>query len=333
MHSLIKIKPDNDILPIRMEYSKQSKNIGINYLTSDNGLWYTIQDVIASIIFTGKIPKIIDAVTFIPEGIQNGLKDVKISDIDISAKDDFIRKVIEERMKVKKSDRKDKDQIQLILKIIANATSYGIYIEENQKSLDKEEDVNVYSVDNFSFRTRKIEKQGQYFNPIMATLITGSARLILAMAEHIAEDKGYFAYCDTDSIFVKPNVAKEIQEFFKPLNPYSTPEEMFKIEEDDNHKPLDNVMFYGISAKRYCLYDMDSENITIRKYSTHGLGHLKDINGEDVWKAILTNGFSKFRDKIAISQITTSKPSILNRFRTIFKNLLIFTRSSPFNII
>jgi hypothetical protein len=110
----------------------------------------------------------------------------------ISAKDDFIRKVIEERMKVKKSDRKDKDQIQLILKIIANATSYSIYIEENQKSLDKEEDVNVYSVDNFSFRTRKIEKQGQYFNPIMATLITGSARLILAMAEHIAEDKGYF---------------------------------------------------------------------------------------------------------------------------------------------
>jgi len=87
----------------------------------------------------------------------------------------------------------------------------------------------------------------------VATLITGSARLILATAEHIAEDKGYFAYCDTDSIFVKPDVAKEIPEFFKPLNPYSTPMEMFKIEEDDNHKPLDNVMFYGISAKIYCL--------------------------------------------------------------------------------
>jgi len=171
-----------------MEYSKVSKNIGINYLTSNKELWYTVQDVIASKILTNKIPEIIDAVTFIPEGIQNGLKDVEISDIDISAKDDFIRKVIEERMKVKKSDRKDKDQIQLILKIIANATSYGIYIEENPEPLDKEEDVEVYSVDNFSFKTKKIEKQGQYFNPIMATLITGSARLILAMAEHIAED-------------------------------------------------------------------------------------------------------------------------------------------------
>jgi len=40
-------------------------------------------------------------------------------------------------MKVKQSDRKDKDKIQLILKIIANKTSYGIYIEENSQSFDK----------------------------------------------------------------------------------------------------------------------------------------------------------------------------------------------------
>jgi len=56
----------------------------------------------------------------------------------------------------------------------------------------------------------------------MATLITGSARLILAMTEKIATDKGYFAYCDTDSIFVKPDILKDIQDFFRPLNPYSS---------------------------------------------------------------------------------------------------------------
>jgi len=333
MFSIVKIKPKDDVLPVRMEYSKTAKNIGINYLTSDKELWYTIQDVIASKILTGKDPKIEDAITFIPEGIQEGLKDVKISDIVISAKDDFIRKLIEERMKVKKSDRKDKDQIQLILKIIANATSYGIYIEENSLSLDKDEGVDVYSLDNFTFYTDKIEKQGQYFNPIMATLITGSARLILTMAEKIATDKGYFAYCDTDSIFVKPDVRKEIQDFLRPLNPYSLPVEMFKVEEDENHNPLDNVMFYGISAKRYCLYDMDSENITIKKYSTHGLGHLKDINGEDVWKAILTGDFSEFTDKIAVSQITVSKPSILNRFRKMNENKPFNKKIKPFNFV
>ena len=48
---------------------------------------------------------------------------------------------------------------------------------------------------------------------------------------------------------------KEIRDFFRPLDHYSVNVEIFKIEEDDNHKPLDNLMFYGISAKRYCLYD------------------------------------------------------------------------------
>jgi|GEM_PF-5632943 len=45
---------------------------------------------------------------------------------------------------------------------------------------------------------------------------------------------------------------------------------MFKIEKDDNDTPLENVMFYGISAKRYCLFDMKEGKINIRKYSTHG---------------------------------------------------------------
>jgi len=333
MHSIVKITPEDDILLVRMEYSKSAKNIGVNYLTSDKELWYTIQDVIASIILTGKIPEIVDAITFVPEGTQNNLKDVKISDITISYKEDFIKKLIEERMKVKKSDREDKDQIQLILKIIANATSYGIYIEENSQSLDKKEEVDVYSIENFTFYTDKIEKQGQYFNPIMATLITGSARLILAMAEKIADEKGYLAYCDTDSIFLKPDVANEIQEFFKPLNPYSYDVEMFKIESDDNGKPLENVMFYGISAKRYCLFDMNEGKINIRKYSTHGLGHLLKINGEDVWKAILTGDFSEFTDKIAVSQITISKPSILNRFRKMNANKSFNKKIKPFNFM
>ena len=334
MHSIVKVRPKDDILPVRMEYSKTAKNIGINYLTSDKELWYTIQDVIASKILTGKEPEIVDAITFIPEGIQENLKDVEISDITISSRDDFIRKVIEERMKVKKSDRKDRDQIQLILKIIANATSYGIYIEENSQSFDKEEDVDVYSIDKFRYNTDKIEIQGQYFNPIMATLITGSARLMLAMAEKIATDKGYFAYCDTDSIFVKPDIAKDIQEFFKPLNPYFLDvDDMFKIEKDDNDKQLDNLMFYGISAKRYCLYDINEGKINIRKYSTYGLGHLLNINGEDVWKAILTGNFSEFENKIAVSQITISKPSILNRFKKMNYNKPYVKQIKPFNFM
>jgi hypothetical protein len=112
----------------------------------------------------------------------------------------------------------------------------------------------------------------------------------------------------------------EIQDYFKPLSPYSLPVEMFKVEGDNNHKKLDNVMFYGISAKRYCLYRTDNNQIKILKYSTHGLGHLKDIDGEQIWKSILTRNFEGYSDKIAVSQITISKPSILKRFRKMNSN-------------
>ena len=108
---------------------------------------------------------------------------------------------------------------------------------------------------------------------------------------------------------------------------------MFKIEEDNNDKLLENVMFYGISAKRYCLFDMNEGKINIRKYSTHGLGHLLNINGEDVWKAILTGDFSEFTDKIAVSQITISKPSILNRFKKMNANKPFNKKIKPFNFM
>lgn len=52
-------------------------------------------------------------------------------------------KIMMERVKIKKSDYPGKDQIQLILKIIANAISYGIYIEENQESLNYAENITI----------------------------------------------------------------------------------------------------------------------------------------------------------------------------------------------
>ena len=312
---------------------ESNRRIPLGYHISDKELWYTIEDVLSSKALTGKIPDVIQAYTFTPEGIQENLKDVSISDITISSRDDFIRRVIEERIKVKKSNRADKDQIQLILKIIANATSYGIYIEENTRPLNKYKDVDVNSVEHFTSRVKKIEDTGKYFSPIVAVLLTGSAKLMLSIAEKIAISKGCFAYCDTDSVFVDPDIVREIQDFFRPLNPYSIDVEMFKIEEDDNHKQLDNVMFYGISAKRYCLYRIENGKIRMLKYSTHGLGHLKDIDGEQVWKSILTNDFKGYSDKIAVSQITISKPSILKRFRKMNFNKTIEKQIKPFNFM
>jgi hypothetical protein len=98
----------------------------------------------------------------------------------------------------------------------------------------------------------------------------------------VTRSEGEFVYCDTDSIFISPDKVKLVQDFFNGLNPYSTPMEMFKIEEDDDRQLLIDVWLYVISAKRYVLYDRDplTGEITIRKYSSHGLGGMMNFEPE-----------------------------------------------------
>ena len=63
------------------------------------------------------------------------------------------------------------------------------------------------------------------------------------------------------------------------------------------------------------------------------MGHLLNINREDVWKAILTGNFLEFENKIAVSQITISKPLILNRFKKMNANKPFNKKIKPFNFM
>ena len=119
----------------------------------------------------------------------------------------------------------------------------------------------------------------------------------------------------------------------KPLNPYSVDVDTFKIENDDEGKPLDNILFYEISAKRYCLYDNTDDKIAIRKYSTHGLGHIIGIDGAEIWKNILNKKFENYPNKLAVSQITITKPSILKRFRKMNSGKPMDRRVKQFNFM
>ncbi len=66
------VQPEEDILPIRAHYSEDTSayNIGLNYLTSEEPLWYTLAEVIASKLLTGKTPRVLRAITFRPVGTQ-----------------------------------------------------------------------------------------------------------------------------------------------------------------------------------------------------------------------------------------------------------------------
>jgi hypothetical protein len=101
------VKPKDDILPVRTVYNGKTLNIGLNYLTSEKPIWYAGPDLIASAILAGKPPKILKAFRMVPHGRQSGLKPTNLGGmVEINpAKDDFYRKVIEQRISHKAENK------------------------------------------------------------------------------------------------------------------------------------------------------------------------------------------------------------------------------------
>ncbi len=50
--------PNEDILPVRAVYNNETQNIGINRFSSKKPIWFAGPDVIASVLLTGKVPRI-----------------------------------------------------------------------------------------------------------------------------------------------------------------------------------------------------------------------------------------------------------------------------------
>lgn len=288
---LVRLKPDNDVLPVRAKYDGKINTIGLNFLSCAEPLWYTLADCIASKMLTGKTPIIDEAVRFEPGNPQDGLTPINLfgrDDFKIDpTTDDFFTRLIDLR-----DDAKAKsDPVEKAIKIVANSTSYGIFVEVNRDDAPKPEPLDVYGPDGkqHSHESTGIEEPGRYFHPLLGTLITGAARLMLATAETLAAERGLgWAFCDTDSIaMAKPSEmtadaftarTQEVIDWFEALNPYQKPGSILKIEdgnfgiESGQPEPL---YCLAISAKRYVLFNMDRDRRPIlRKASAHGLGHL-----------------------------------------------------------
>jgi len=355
--TICKVVPDGKmIVPVRSGYgSKKTQNIGVNYLKSTDGtsLWYTLADLIASKLLTGHAPTIEKAITFAPVGIQKNLPDEKIDifkGVTVNPrKENFIKQLIEKRLEMKQSssDSKINKTIQNTIKIISNTASYGIHIQVNsEKSENQNESVTVYGVDDESFSVNqnnlaRKEIPAKHFNPILGVFLPAAARLVLAAAESIVTSysDGYVCYMDTDSIMVSPKHASEIQEFFQKLNPYENSDvKVFKIEKSDDGKILENVLFFGISSKRYVLFECDGmeDKFNIHKFTSHGLGHLLDVDEKQWWHDILAMHYhpetkqeilDKYDSKYAVSAMSITTPNVLKRFLNLrpFNKILIGT--------
>ena len=71
----MQVKPHDDLFPIRARYpGNDTLNIGLNYLSADEPQWFTLADVLASKVLTGKTPEVIKAIRFKPKGQQTVLK-------------------------------------------------------------------------------------------------------------------------------------------------------------------------------------------------------------------------------------------------------------------
>jgi hypothetical protein len=306
------IVPDGDILPVRTCYNGESNNVGVNPLTSSKPIWFAIADLVAATLLSGKPPKILRAFRVVPEGRQRGLKAIALRGRTIvdPRKDDFFKVVIESRERVKADktlSESERKALGYFLKILANAGSYGLFIETTPKRVPERERVDVRSGEtSFSTTSDVVEDKGAWYCPVISSLITAGGRLLLAMLERSVTNAGStYLFCDTDSMSFVANrnsglvpcvgghnllpdgqqavkalswaEAQQIVSRFEELNPYGFPGSILKVEKESLERDL---FGYAVSTKRYCLFTRNGDAVQIETASSHGLGYLFMPNSE-----------------------------------------------------
>ena len=316
--ALVEVQPDNDILPIRADFSLHkngSFNIALNTVSSRKPLWNTLADVVASKLITGKPPKIRRALKFGYKERQPNLRKTKllsVHEVD-PYQDDFFQSLVEARLRLASDSslsELERKSGARGLKAIANATSYGIFIELHRKPKDPVE-VDVYGLESFSCEVENVEEPGEFFFPIPATLMTGAARLMLAMLEEeVMRKGGAIAFMDTDSAAIVATEhgglipcrggdhqtadgaaaikalawsdVEEIRSKFRELNPYNRnalPGSVLRLEDENFTVNAEGMRIrtqlecLAIASKRYVLFVRDEQGLRVIKASKHGLGN------------------------------------------------------------
>jgi hypothetical protein len=123
--------------------------------------------------------------------------------------DDIFRTLVELRNQLKGdatiTDR-ERERLRDVLKVIANSGSYGIFAEMNPQNLAPGETRQVRVIGGsarFTATSAKPEEPGEFCFPPIAALVTGAARLLLALVETLVRELGgSYAMCDTDSMAI-----------------------------------------------------------------------------------------------------------------------------------
>jgi hypothetical protein len=299
------VKPQKHILPVRTMYNGSTQNIGNNYLSSSKPIWVAGPDLIASAIQTGSAPEVIRAIRIVLRGKQPEMQPVNLRGmVEIDPyKDDLFKHTIEQR-KLHKSDK----DLQYWLKVFANSM-YGFFAEINPEPTPERKPVKIhwYSGEDDHTPSKRVhveEKQGHWYAPYLASLITSGGRLLLAMLEQsVVNAGGTHAWADTDALAIVSSrkggslrhvpgcsgiralswsTVRRITDKFESLNPYdraAVPGSILNcvdanFENYDPNCPRRQLLGFSIAAKRYTLYERSGNEVSIVDPKAHGLGYL-----------------------------------------------------------
>jgi hypothetical protein len=201
------------------------------------------------------------------------------------------------------------------LKVAANSAAFGLLCQMNVKDLDSPSPLHVFSGEaTFSTPPTKVwEQPAQFSCPVIAALVTGGSHLLCAMLERAVRDLGgQIAAMDTDSAMIVSTKdgglvpcaggphrlenylvpsghaaikalscaeVDRIRERFEPLNPWrdALKAPFLKLEKENFNSDGERQQLYAycVSAKLYCLFNLDENGLLVRKPSGHGLGFLQ----------------------------------------------------------
>jgi hypothetical protein len=136
------VEADEDVLPVRAQYdpADQQFTIGVNPLTHRTPAWYAGPDLVASVLLTGKVPRVRRAYRLVPHGKQAALRSLLLGgSVPIDpVSGDLFKSIIEERARLKRDKRVsdgERATLRQALKILANSGAYGVFAEINREEL------------------------------------------------------------------------------------------------------------------------------------------------------------------------------------------------------
>jgi hypothetical protein len=296
--------------------------LGWDFLTSKQPVWITGPDAVAAKLMTGKSLKILKAIKVTPHRVQPGLKPVKLyNQLEMDPlRDDLAVKLVELRAALKSKNPK----LAGGLKVAANSAAFGLLCQMNVKDLDSPSPLHVFSGEaDYSTPTAKVwEQPAEFYCPVIAALVTGGSHLLCAMLERAVRDMGgQIAAMDTDSAMIVSTKdggvvpcaggplrlenyrvpsghaairalswteVDRIRERFEALNPWrdALKARFLKLEKENFSANGERHQLYAycISAKLYCLFNLNENSLLVRKPSGHGLGFLQAPYSIEDWQ-------------------------------------------------